>query len=337
MSLLSVSRNPLKGLKPVRIQFVWNHAIRLSSGTFGTDNMDAGEEFRQLELKPTRTREKFQRKKAPVHMIMPRDYKRANKIDPDNVDWKSIWPGPRTFDPNAIPIPVRQGRLKPKQRAFGKTANLELMKIPTFFHLTPPAIKAHCEELKKFCTPFPSELDTKEKCEKHFPLTVITNDYLHAAPTIRDPLARIVTIKLKLKDIPLDEHARDKLMRIIKDRYDEKTDTLTIVTDRCPLRKQNYDYAQYLLTAIFYESWTVEEWEASKTEADMEHYVWNRNTSSKALASILNWTPDKLGKSIFHDPLPEDKLKPEHHAYGKAVKNIVEGETEEDAVLVTAL
>lgn len=44
-------------------------------------------------------------------------------------------------------------------------------------------------------------------------------------------------------------------MRLVKDRYDEKTDTLTIVTDRCPLRKQNYDYAQYLLTACFFESW----------------------------------------------------------------------------------
>ncbi|KAK3921367.1 28S ribosomal protein S35, mitochondrial, partial [Frankliniella fusca] len=289
----------------------------------------SGEEFRQFILKPSQNFEKTGRKKPTVHMIMPKDYKRAEKIDPDNVDWKSIWPGPRTFDPNAIPIPVRQGRLKMKDRAISKYANMELMKIPAFFHLTPPAIKAHCEELKKFCTPFPPELDTKEKCEKHFPLTVITNDYLHSAPTIRDPLARIVTVKLKLKDIPLDEHARDKLMRLIKDRYDEKTDTLTIVTDRCPLRKQNYDYAQYLLTALFYESWNEEDWESSKTEADMEKYVWERNTSAKALASIINWTPDKLGKAVYHDPLPEDKLKPEHYEYGKAVKKVVEGESEE--------
>jgi hypothetical protein len=24
---------------------------------------------------------------------------------------------------------------------------------------------------------------------------------------------------------------------------------------RCPYRKQNYDYAQYLLTALYFESW----------------------------------------------------------------------------------
>lgn len=121
---------------------------------------------------------------------------RANKLDLDNSNWQSVWPGPRTFDPNVIPIPVRQGRLKLQYPAITKYANLELMKIPNFFHLTPPVIKAQCKELKKFCTPFPKELDTKEKCEKHFPVTVITNDYLHSAPTIRDPLARIVTIKV---------------------------------------------------------------------------------------------------------------------------------------------
>lgn len=73
---------------------------------------------------------------------------------------------------------------------------MELMKIPSFFHLPPTTIKAQCEALKRFCTPFPAELDSEEKCEKHFPVKVITHDYLHSAPTIRDPLARIVTIQV---------------------------------------------------------------------------------------------------------------------------------------------
>lgn len=57
----------------------------------------------------------------------------------------------------------------------------------------------------------------------------------------------------------------------------------------------------------------------------MEKYIWENNTSSKALASILKWTPDQLGKSVFHDPLPNTELKPEHQAYGAAVKKVVEG------------
>jgi small subunit ribosomal protein S35 len=43
-------------------------------------------------------------------------------------------------------------------------------------------------------------------------------------------------------------------MRLVGDRYDIKTDVLTIVTENCPLRKQNYDYAMYLLTALYHES-----------------------------------------------------------------------------------
>lgn len=123
-------------------------------------------------------------------------FSRTDKIDPDTVDWKSVWPGPRTFDPNSIPIPVRQGRLKPQARPFNKFANMELMKIPAFFHLTKQHIQAQCEVLKKFCTKFPEELKDENDCKEHFPLTVITSDYLHSAPTIRDPLARIVTLKV---------------------------------------------------------------------------------------------------------------------------------------------
>lgn len=44
------------------------------------------------------------------------------------------------------------------------------------------------------------------------------------------------------------------MIRLIGERYDEETDMLTIVTDRCPTRKQNYDYGVYVLTALYHES-----------------------------------------------------------------------------------
>lgn len=89
--------------------------------------------------------------------------------------------------------------------------------------------------------------------------------------------------------MPLDKHARDKFLRLVGDKYDAETDVLTIVTDRCPLRQQNLDYAQYLLTATFHESWITEPWEATKTEADMEEYIWSRNKSKKSAEAILRW------------------------------------------------
>lgn len=173
---------------------------------------------------------------------------------PVDQDWGSVWPGPRSFHPATVPLPIRQG-YREKGAAPDKYANAELMKIPNFLHLTPPVVKRQCEALKKFCTPWPKALDTDEKCEKYFPIEVTFSNYCHSSPTIRDPLARIVTLKIKLSTLKLNEHARDKFLRLVGDRYDEKTDTFSIVTDRCPTRKQNYEYAMYLLTAVYHESW----------------------------------------------------------------------------------
>lgn len=199
----------------------------------------------------------------------------------------------------------------------GKFANAELMKIPNFLHLTPPVISKQCEALKKFCTPWPTGLETEEKQENHFPVRVITSDYVHGLPTIRNPLSRIVTMKLKLASLNLDDHARDKFLRLVGDRYNADTDELTLVTDRCPIKKQNYDYAVYLLTAIYHESNQFEEWESSKVEADMEIYRWSENKSRFSATEILNWNSTS-----------SEKVEPPK-SYSEAVEQLLnEGENE---------
>ena len=71
-------------------------------------------------------------------------------------DWGSVWPSHRTFQPSAVPLPIRQGVIQQKgQITPAKYANPELMKIPNFLHITPPMIKRHCNKLKEFCTPWP--------------------------------------------------------------------------------------------------------------------------------------------------------------------------------------
>lgn len=89
--------------------------------------------------------------------------------------------------------------------------------------------------------------------------------------------------------MPLDEHARDKFLRLVDNRYDPETHIVTITVDRCPLRKQNFEYAQYLLTALFHESFIVEPWESLKVEADMEYYDWENNKSRETTEAILRW------------------------------------------------
>lgn len=114
-------------------------------------------------------------------------------------NWGNVWPGPKTFHPSSVPLPVRQGYLEPqdnKRPAPDKFANAELMKIPNFLHLTPPVIKQQCEAIKKYCTQWPAGLETDEKCEKHFPIEFISSDYCHGLPTIRNPLSRIITLRV---------------------------------------------------------------------------------------------------------------------------------------------
>lgn len=232
-------------------------------------------------------------------------------------DWGAVWPGPRSFHPATVPLPVRQGFVPPHKSTPGKFANAELMKIPNFLHLTPPVISKQCEALKKFCTPFPKALESAEEQELHFPIEFISSDYVHALPTIKNPLSRIVTIKVKLELLKLDKHARDKFIRLVGERYNPETDELMIVTDRCPLKQQNYDYAMYLLTALYHESNITEEWEATKSEADMEYYDWHRNSSKVTSTDILNWRSTS-----------NEKVEPPVE-YAQSVENLLnEGENE---------
>lgn len=242
------------------------------------------DEFRVLNLRKTRGQREVTKRPKPPPVPPPR-YKQMST----NQDWSAVWPGPRSFHPATVPLPLRQGWVPLNKTTPGKFSNAELMKIPNFLHLTPPAISKQCEALKKFCTPWPKELEQEESQEKYFPVKVISSDYVHGLPTIRNPLSRIVTIKLNLDTLKLDKHAKDKFLRLVGERYNEETKELTIVTDRCPLRQQNYDYAMYLLTALYHESNITEEWESSKQEADMEYYDWYRNKSKINSTEILNW------------------------------------------------
>lgn len=117
----------------------------------------------------------------------------------------------------------------------------------------------------------------------------------------------------------LSDHAKDKFLRLVENRYDTETDVVTITADRCPTRKQNFEYVQYLLTALYHESWVVEPWEEVKTEADMEYYDWEKNASKKSMEAVLRWN-----KST-------DEPIPSLDAYASTVENLFNvGETLEN-------
>lgn len=187
----------------------------------------------------------------------------------DTIDWPSMWPTAKTFIPSAVPLPLRQSyESKPGRVPRGKYANTELLKIPNFLHLTPGAIAKHCQAIKKFCTKWPENLDTDEEVRSHFPVTYVSRDYLHSSPSIRDYRARTVHIRVNIDDLNLDDRQRDKMIILAGHRYDEESNTVDIKADACPVRIQNRDYADYLLTALYFESKKYETWEDQKTEDD---------------------------------------------------------------------
>lgn len=254
------------------------------------------EEFRVLVIPGhTKVPETKKAAKRSRRLTLPPRFKSM----PIDQDWTTVWPSAHTFKWSAVPFPVRQGFVERSEMegiSPGKYANAELMKIPNFLHLTPAHVKKHCEALKEFCNEWPKELATDEICDRLFPIEVITRDVVADGSSTRDPRARLVTVQLKLSSLELDYHARDKLLRLAGDRYNPTTDMLTLESERCPLKQQNYDHAMYLLAALYGESWNTEAWESEKTLADMEQYFWDINQSRTKMISLLKARIEKSSK-----------------------------------------
>ncbi|CAN8004199.1 unnamed protein product, partial [Ixodes hexagonus] len=153
-------------------------------------SLDEDEKFRKLEL--YRRREVKKKKRTEIKFDLPSPRHTRMPVDQD---WPSVWPTAQSFRPSVVPLPLRQGYVE-RGAPPGKFANLELMKIPNFLHLTPAHLSKHCQVLKQFCTEWPAGLETDEKCEEHFPVEVTDSDYCHSSPTIRDVRSRIVALKV---------------------------------------------------------------------------------------------------------------------------------------------
>ncbi|RUS70841.1 hypothetical protein EGW08_021400 [Elysia chlorotica] len=291
------------------------------------------EEFRVYEIKGLKKVSFVRRPERWSKRFPPPRYRTM----PTDQDWTDVWPTASTFKWSAVPFPVRQGYVENSSENEGvipsKYANLELMKGPNFLHLTPAHVKKHCKAIKHFCTQWPEGLDTDEQCQKHFPLESVTSDYVFAGPSLTDDRARVASIKFKLTDLELDNHARDKFIRLVGDRYDPDTGDVVFESNRCPLKSQNLEYVKFILTAVYFESWKRESWEQQKELSDMEQYVWDQNKSSKTCVSLLSdikardmASGDEQGKLSYLSEKEVDASVvsdlPEVQQYKEAVENL---------------
>ena len=172
--------------------------------------------FRVLTIGKPKDMEKGGRRRRESSGMKPPA--RSSSMVPDQ-RWGDVWPAARTFHPSVVPLPVRQGVTQTKSQVVpSKHANTELMKIPNFLHLTPPVISEHCAAISKFCTKWPQGLETEEDIEQHFPVSITHSDYLNSSSSIRDRRSRIIQLRIKVKSLPLDDHARDKFIRLVGER-----------------------------------------------------------------------------------------------------------------------
>ena len=54
--------------------------------------------------------------------------------------------------------------------------------------------------------------------------------------------------------LKLPERARTKLIKLADHRYNKKSDIVTLIGDRCPVRKQNREYVEYIMKVLIIES-----------------------------------------------------------------------------------
>uniref|UniRef100_A0AC35UH47 MRP-S28 domain-containing protein n=1 Tax=Rhabditophanes sp. KR3021 TaxID=114890 RepID=A0AC35UH47_9BILA len=284
--------------KPIASRFDNNKSQQ--SAIVSTD--EKGEEFRECFVKPKRKlnaqinlermtgrAKQFRYPRFDIHDRLALRTPRSEEMTPSQ-DWPSVWPAAHSFIASVVPLPMRMGtRPDPSKRPpFKKVGNLELVKIPNFLHLTPEAIKRHCDAIKVFCTPFPKELIGKsELAEEVLPLKIQYSDYVHQGPSLRDSRAKKITYSLKVGALNLSKVGKEKLLRLVGDKYDERSDILTITTDRCFTRRQNTEYASYLLTVLLNESEKLEAWEKLKQSEDSMTVQFEDSKSKKNLEEMI--------------------------------------------------
>jgi len=93
----------------------------------------------------------------------------------------------------------------------------------------------------------------------------------------------------------------------VGDCYKPDTDEVVFVSEKCPLKEQNFDYAMFLLTAIYNESWKHEAWEKLITEEDMKVYIWQQRKSKETVVQLLT-----KNKQIEKTSTPTEEQRLQH-------------------------
>ncbi|MES1905703.1 MAG: 28S ribosomal protein S35, mitochondrial, partial [Paramarteilia canceri] len=183
----------------------------------------------------------------------------------------------------------------------GPEANLELIKISNFLHLTPNHIKQHCEMIRsKFCNFLPTEdKEFMNLIAEEMPIDLETIDFLYDSPHSYDERSRKVTLSIKVEDLKLSKEQKAKLVKLAGNFYNFQENKLKIVADKCPLRSQNIDYSLFLLQVLYRESKKLHHWEKERTLEDLIEYDWDKGSSKTFLKEFENKVVNKADKETI--------------------------------------
>ena len=141
-----------------------------------------------------------------------------------NYDWRAVWPTHSSFRDPLVPFDVRQGARQETRTRPTKWNNTQMNFSPNLLHLTPPAVKAHCEQLKQFGTAFPKEYKADYAQMRHdYPIEIHTTSTCSAVPAQGSPnhQHRWASLYVQMNQLNLDFTGRAKMEIFVNGRVNE--------------------------------------------------------------------------------------------------------------------
>ncbi|KII62787.1 28S ribosomal protein S35, mitochondrial [Thelohanellus kitauei] len=187
----------------------------------------------------------------------------------------------QTFSPEMIPLSVSTGRNKDnlnntfKTPSPGPSGNIETLKIPTFFHLTPDVIKKHCKELKELCTPWPEQI-------KHLDTKITYFTYIYSGSNFTQDGSQNVEVVIPFSKYKGTEEQVMKMMLLLGKKYEHHTGSIVIKADKFKSREQNIEYAFEALRNCVFESKIVRDFETLSKEQN--------NIKDIPFETLFNWS-----------------------------------------------
>lgn len=140
--------------------------------------------------------------------------KNRNKLEAIRTAYDSnlsqIFTSSSVFNAALLQLPIRMGRpIKPEVLPPRAAGNIELLKIPNFFHLTPQKVRRDTDALTDLCTQWPEKLNNR-------PIRLYSRNYLYAGPSVAHPKSHTVKLEVNYDYYCCGQHTCSTVLHSMK-------------------------------------------------------------------------------------------------------------------------